>query len=479
MINAAAYIRVSTDDQTEYSPDAQKRAIQNYCKSHDMLLLSEHIYIDEGKSGRKAEKRPAFMQMIGTAKQKPSPFEVILVHKFDRFARNREDSVVYKKLLSRDCGVKVISITETIENDKMSLIMESMLEAMAEYYSINLSEEVKKGMTEKARRGEPLSIAPFGYIMKDKKLVVNEEEAKIIKLIFQKFLSGTGYLKIAKDLNAMGIKTHRGNYFENRTVEYILRNPVYKGYIRWNPTERTRRNYDHKDIMIVKGTHTPLVSEEDFEKAQYIVKELKKMYKPYYKTQYRTSSWLVGLCQCPTCQKSMINSGGYFVCSDSVRGRCTTRNGIKKEKLEKLVLEKIKFDADNTTAIDVNSFKSQKEKENEEDINTKLLIANDKLNRIKEAYRNGVDTLEEYKQNKIIVTKEIDEFTKKLQIAKEKLLSLHSQAPSEILKNVYEELVSPTNTESEKNAFAKEIIKTIIYDKSANSLTIRYYHTEL
>ena len=135
---AAAYIRVSTDDQVEYSPDAQLRAIKNYCEKNDYYLDPAYIYIDEGYSGRKAKKRPAFMKMIGAAKKKPAPFQAILCHKFDRFARSREDSVVYKSLLRKECGVAVISITETIENDKMSIIMESMLEAMAEYYSINL-----------------------------------------------------------------------------------------------------------------------------------------------------------------------------------------------------------------------------------------------------------------------------------------------------------------------------------------------------
>ena len=172
---AAAYIRVSTNDQTEYSPSAQLKAIKTWCNNNNYTLDTNHIYIDEGKSGRKAEKRPEFMKMIGSAKTKPAPFDVILVHKFDRFARNRTDSVVYKSLLQKEYGIKVISITETIENDKFSVIMESMLEAMAEYYSINLSEEVKKGMTEKASRGEPLSIAPFGYKMENKQLVIDEE----------------------------------------------------------------------------------------------------------------------------------------------------------------------------------------------------------------------------------------------------------------------------------------------------------------
>ena len=135
----ACYIRVSTDDQTEFSPDAQLRALKEYARKNNILLTKQHIFIDEGISGKRADKRPEFMRMIAMAKSKPKPFDVILVHKFDRFARSREDSVVYKSLLKKEANIKVTSITETIEDDKFSVILEAMLEAMAEYYSLKFS----------------------------------------------------------------------------------------------------------------------------------------------------------------------------------------------------------------------------------------------------------------------------------------------------------------------------------------------------
>ena len=229
--------------------------------------------------------------------------------------------------------------------------------------------------------------------------------------------------------------------------------------------------------MIIKGNHTPIISEEIFEKAQYKVKEIKKMYKPYYKPQYNYSSWLVGLCKCPTCGKSIVNSGGYFVCGDSVRGRCLTRTGIKKEKLEKLVLEKLKFDITNNAEIEENTFKNQKEKENEEEIATKLMLATDKLNRIKEAYRDGVDTLEEYKQNKTIISKEIENLKKEYEKSKENLKKEYGEDARNILREIYEELISDTNSETQKNEYAKKIIKTIVYNKEEQTLNIQYYHS--
>ena len=142
----AAYVRVSTEDQIEFSPDSQIKKIKEYAKQNDIILPEEFIFIDEGISGKYAKKRPEFMKMIGTAKMKPKPFDVILVWKFSRFARNRQDSIVYKSMLRKDYNVDVVSITEQLSNDPTSILIEALLEAMDEYYSINLAQEVKRGM---------------------------------------------------------------------------------------------------------------------------------------------------------------------------------------------------------------------------------------------------------------------------------------------------------------------------------------------
>ena len=111
-MNAAAYIRVSTDDQIEFSPASQLNQIHIYAENHQLLLLDSYIYMDEGISGRTAARRPAFLKMISAARETPRPFDVILVWKYSRFARSRQDSIFYKSLLRRECGINVISITE-------------------------------------------------------------------------------------------------------------------------------------------------------------------------------------------------------------------------------------------------------------------------------------------------------------------------------------------------------------------------------
>ena len=174
------YIRVSTEDQVEYSPASQLEKIREYAKRNGYILPQEYVFVDEGISGRHTQKRPAFNRMIGTAKQKPKPFDAILLWKFSRFARNREDSIVYKSMLRKQCGIDVISISENIGDDKMSVIMEAMIEAMDEYYSINLAEEVRRGMTEKAGRGQAVTIPSLGYLIENGKLTQPVKDINII-----------------------------------------------------------------------------------------------------------------------------------------------------------------------------------------------------------------------------------------------------------------------------------------------------------
>ena len=187
MKTAAAYIRVSTDDQVELSPGSQLKKIREYASKNGYIVPDEYVYKDEGISGRNASKRPEFNRMIGTAKTKPKPFDAILLWKFSRFARNREDSIVYKSMLRKQCGIDVISISESLGDDKMSILIEALIEAMDEYYSINLAEEVRRGMMEKISRGGLVSSAPIGYKVVNGELQIDESTADIVKYIFNSY----------------------------------------------------------------------------------------------------------------------------------------------------------------------------------------------------------------------------------------------------------------------------------------------------
>lgn len=155
---AALYARYSSDNQRSESIDAQLRAMQNYCQQNHILIVE--TYIDEAKSAT-TDHRPSFQKMIADSKY--HQFNIILVHKLDRFARNRYDSAVYKRELKKN-GVSVYSVLENLDDSPESIMMESVLEGMSEYYSQNLAREVMKGMRETALQckhtgGKP----PLGY----------------------------------------------------------------------------------------------------------------------------------------------------------------------------------------------------------------------------------------------------------------------------------------------------------------------------
>ena len=468
MINAACYLRVSTEEQSEYSPDAQLRAIREFCRRNNFALLDNHIYIDEGISGRSAAKRPEFQKMIAAAKTKSKPFDAIIVHKFDRFARSREDSVVYKSLLRKECGIRVVSVTENIEDDKFSVILEAMLEAMAEYYSINLAEEVKKGMTEKALRGEPLTIAPYGYKMEKKKLEIYPEQAETVSKIFDDFIKGGGYLEIAKQLNAAGIRTNRGNKFENRTIEYILCNPVYIGKIRWNPAGRTRRDYDNDNVLTIQGNHKPLVSEDVFLKARDRVLHIKKRYAKYSKAE-AASHWLVGIIKCSNCGKGLVKNGEhYFQCRGYVGGTCNHSHSIAVKDAENSILSQLETDC---TGLKSYTVQTNIKAATDSSYTQKLIITLKKrLWRAKEAYAAGVDTLEEYKANKKQITDEVAKLKAKLEEAFVKSIknidSIGFMGSIASLKSKI--------SMSEKKKIAANIFNHILYNKSNRLLLIIY-----
>ena len=223
--DGALYIRVSTDKQEELSPDAQKRLLLDYAKKNKILVNPNYIFIENGISGRKAQKRPEFQKMISLAKSNPSPFQIILVWKFSRFARNQEESIVYKSMLKKQCGVEVISTSEPLIDGPFGSLIERIIEWMDEYYSINLSGEVIRGMTEKALRGGYQATPPLGYKAagEGKPFLVVPEEAKLVTYIFQQYCQ---YRKeptaIARQINEMGIRTKRGGLFEKRNISYIL-----------------------------------------------------------------------------------------------------------------------------------------------------------------------------------------------------------------------------------------------------------------
>lgn len=472
---AAAYIRVSTEDQVEYSPDAQLYEIKKYASKEGYLLPDEYIFIDEGISGKKADKRPQFQQMIAVARSEKHPFDTILLWKFSRFARNQEESIVYKNMLKRD-RVDVISITEPIVEGPFGSLIERIIEWMDEYYSIRLSGEVKRGMTEKARRGEIQSIASFGYKLENGQLVPEPSEAELVREIFARFIAGEGYYPVARWLNDTGSRTHRGNRFENRTIEYIIRNPVYIGKLRWNPSGKTRRDYDNENIICVESNHQPLIDMETWEKAQAQVALTKSLWKYHGRPATELKDWPSGIVRCAACGGTLVFAKPcYFKCSSYAKGGCKYSQHVKADLLKDAIIERL--EADLAAASSLPCVITRKTSAGDEDIprlQAALASVDRKMDRLHDAFLSEIDTAEEYKKYKAELIAEAGQI--KARIAALQAISPedNTAALKAAIENALKTLRAPDAAIVEKHAAANEIIESCLWDKSQNLLTITY-----
>lgn len=478
---AAAYIRVSTDDQLEYSPDSQLKLIEDYARAHDLLLPTGYIYREsDGVSGRKAEKRPRFQEMIAAAKSAAHPFNTILVWKFSRFARNQEESIVYKSLLKKQCGIDVVSVSEPIIDGPFGSLIERVIEWMDEYYSIRLSGEVRRGMAEKFSRGEVVTSAPFGYTVSEGIFVPDPERAPIVKSIFEEFLAGTGYAEIAQRLGAMGIRSRRGKPFENRTVRYILRNEVYAGMVRFSCEGKHDYNYNGTpENALVKGKHEALISPEMYEAAQRRIVGLASAFPPKAKTSLPgTKNMFRGIARCSSCGGVLIqtySSGAHpgLQCRNYVCGVCRESHSITLQRFTDAFLQKLEEDF-SSEQIDI-LVDPPKAKKDPEKIEAAICRESARLDRVAEAFQDGADTLEEYKKYKA----EIQQRIVLLRAGMEEMTApAEKNAPSEFIQKwegASALLRSPSLSSEEKNGFIRQFICRITFDRKANALDIFYY----
>lgn len=454
MKKATAYLRMSTDKQ-EYSIESQKRMIKDYAKRYGYNI--EKYFIDSGISGRDAEKRPAFMEMIEESKK--GSFQYILIYDSSRFARNLEQSLVYKSILKKN-NVNLISITEPSLDEDNQLIADALLGAMNEMYSRKLSKVVKRGMMEKALKGEYISCAPYGYFKpQNKPLVVVKDEAKIVKKIFDEFLKGKSAYAIAKNLNENKVKTKKGNNIDTRWVKKILTNPTYKGYYCFNIDGRK---------IFTKANHIAIIDKKDFDKVQELFKNNLKREKSKKPLEYN-KHWLCGLIRCKYCGETYVYAKYYnnrqdrFRCGGYTCGKCDSSFSIGVNDIEELVLNKIK----SIYPKDVYKVKIRNNTQNKKDM---LIKEKDKykraLEKSKQAYLMGIDTIEEYKENKKNFVNKIEEIDLNIK---------HIKSEKDIIKEVSILKVLEEEKEMQlKNKMARLVIRNIEIDGKNRKISIYF-----
>lgn len=474
---AAAYIRVSTDDQVELSPDSQLEEIRKYAHRAGLLLLNDHIYIDAGISGKKADRRPEFMRMIAQAKEENCPFSVILVWKFSRFARNQEESIVYKSILRSKCGIEVTSITEPLVEGPFGSLIERIIEWMDEFYSIRLSQEVKRSMTVNAQRGKLQASPSFGYRAEGGKLIPLSEEAAYVRRIFDSFVAGAGTWNIAKELNDLGVRTHRGYPFENRTIEYIIRNPVYIGKLRWNPTGRSRRDFFDENIIVADGEHEPLISMEVWDAAQKRMDHMKVQFGYKARPTYELKHWLSGLVRCSACGGTLIFSKPhYFKCNNWVRAKCTHSQHIKADLLAESVIDKMAEDAFGSTFVTYDvTYTAASGGSDVVKLESTLKQLSTKKERLQDAYLSGVLDLADFAKAKKVLDEGLQKVKEQLE-AQRVRVDKDAVVPAlrASIASALETLRSPETTTEEKNLAARSILESCVFDKEASTLSITY-----
>jgi site-specific DNA recombinase len=350
-MRVACYARVSSDRQAakDLSIPAQLKALKNYASERGWQVVAE--YVDEAESARTAD-RPRFKEMVAAAKAKSKLFEAILVWKLSRFARNREDSIIYKSLL-RKKGIQLISINERIDDTPSGKLLEGIIEVVDEFSSDNLAQDVIRGMREKALKGYFCGgKVPYGYkvvkVMDGQvlrsKLEPDETTAPVVQRIFGECLDGSGVKEITKKLNKDGVSGPRGKTWCTTSVYQVITNEAMMGTLVWGK----RRTAKESLMVRVENAWRPITDGETFRRAQAALSSRSpKVVKP----RSITSNYLLGgMMRCSECGASMIGHAAksgrffYYRCGNALRRgpKACPGTWLPKNRIEDFIINKIK-----------------------------------------------------------------------------------------------------------------------------------------
>lgn len=379
------YARYSSEKQTEQSIEGQIRVCKEFCKQNNIQVVD--IYIDRAVSAAKdIENRVAFLQMIKDSEKRK--WDCVVVYKLDRFARNRYDSAIYKNKLRKN-GVKVISATENISDTPEGIILESVLEGMAEFYSKELAQKVMRGMRESALKAQSTGgTIPLGYKIENKKLVIDEVYAPLVKMVFQMYADGYPMSKIVQAANAAGYRTRKGKPFTRNSFRTLLTNRKYIGI------------YTYNNEIEIEGGVPALIDKETFEKVQA---RLKRNALAPARGKAKVDYLLTGKLFCGQCGAPMAGDSvkkkndiryHYYTCSMRKRfGNCCKKS-LRKDDIETLVIrttvEKVLTDENINLIADIAIRELEKEKDN----NTVLAALKTQKKEIEKAINNLLKLVE-------------------------------------------------------------------------------------
>lgn len=502
-IRAAVYCRVSTKEQADfgYSIDEQERLLIQYCESHGYEFIGS--YTDRGISGKNIKGRAQLKLLLDDAKSKK--FDIVLVWKINRISRALKDLLQIVELLERN-SVSFKSITEDFDNSTPAGRMQfQMMGIIGEFERGCIAENVKMGMIAKAKAGSWNGGIVLGYDSKqignsnvkrpEKRLIVNEQEARVVREIFQLYASGQGYKAIVSTINAMGYKTKKGNDFSVSTVREILLNPIYIGKIRFNrypEWSSKRRRGINEECILVDGLHESIVSQDLWEKVQSIMKMNTKAPKKY-------DSWfpLTGILKCPVCGAGMVitrapSKGGkieYYSCGawkNKGTSVCNS-NSIRVDKANAEVLKRLTTFVSNPKMIKevvkvLNQSRSNRVKPSQKEIETiekEMLTISNKKQKIFELFEEGMITRDEFVERK----EQLNQQSKDLEERKQELqVTLSESQGDEIsyeavqaILSQFSQVISKCKDNVEKKILLQLIIERITIDRTRSIDSIQLH----
>ena len=327
--DVSLYLRFSSERQREQSIEGQLRDCRSFCKVNRYRIAA--IYVDRATTARKdVEKRIHFQEMIRDSEKKP--WKYVVVWKLDRFARNRTDSALFKFRLRKN-GVRVISATEAISEKPEGIILEAVLEGMAEFYSADLSQKITRGMRESALKCHSIGgHVPLGYKIEDHKLVVDPNTAHIVQEAFQLYANGETVAEICRMFNTKGYRTAKGAEFNRNSFKSMFRNERYIGV------------YTYRDIRIEGGVPA-IIDKELFETVSH---RLSVNAEAPARGKAKVDYLLAGKLFCGHCGGSMNGESGtsktgaihnYYTCYSRKRHHSCDKRPLKKEWIERIVAQ--------------------------------------------------------------------------------------------------------------------------------------------
>lgn len=332
MKNAVIYARFSSHSQNEQSIEGQLAECYAFAQRSGLRIV--HEYIDRALTGT-TDKRPDFLQMIEDSKRKG--FQFVIVYQLDRFARNRYDSATYKAKLKKN-GVRVLSAKENITDDASGILVEGVLESMAEYYSAELSQKIKRGIAVSASKCKFFGgKVPLGYkIDEQKNYVINEETAPIVRKMFEMLASGYNYAEIARYMNERGIPTTTGGKWNKNSFHSIFANRRYLGKYIFHGEE-------------IDGGIPRIIDDQLFGEVQKVLdKYAQAPSRGKAKVEYLLSEKLI----CGHCGSKMTGISStskskkihnYYKCVGATKGNCDKRT-VRKQFIEDEIITAIAGD---------------------------------------------------------------------------------------------------------------------------------------